>query len=149
MLPVTQPSQFAARTSNMNRSLQIALVACVLLTLFGALCSFSGDGPQQVQQGHRVIAHIAELLTLPIPTRGIADIRDCMLPLGCGTMLILVGLGGLLNYKQSNQPQISKHKKQSNPSSQQRVRNSTRSTATDHLAFIRPDCLGCIQRMDQ
>jgi O-antigen ligase/polysaccharide polymerase Wzy-like membrane protein len=73
-------------------------VAVVVLGCGGATCLYSGAGP--IEGGGRAmrgtwnpaLAFIADLLTVPIPTAGIADVRDVALSVTAGILLILAGV---------------------------------------------------------
>lgn len=68
------------------RSHQYALVTVVCLACGSATCLYSGTGPMDGRDAaiagtwHPILARIADLLTLPLPTLGIADVRDAVLP---------------------------------------------------------------------
>lgn len=72
-------------------------VAIVVLGCGGATCLYSGAGPIEgggpAMRGtwNPALAFIADLLTVPIPTSGIADVRDVALLVCAGVVLILAG----------------------------------------------------------
>lgn len=82
----------------MSRSASWCLIALVLLAnVLGTLC-YSGAGPvDDLSRAYagplgRILQTVFDLLTLPVATRGIADIRDValLLPLGLAGLLLMV-----------------------------------------------------------
>ncbi len=80
----------------MGRRLSIAIVATVILGCGGATCLYSGAGPMaaanqfEANRWQPVLAAIADLLTVPIPTAEISDVRDVVQPAALGAMLLLL-----------------------------------------------------------
>lgn len=80
----------------MPRRLSIAMVVIVVLACAGTTCVYSGAGPMDPATAAAGagwspwLAAIADLLTLPIPTLGIADVRDVVLIFALGIVLLLV-----------------------------------------------------------
>ncbi|MFH1419802.1 MAG: O-antigen ligase family protein [Planctomycetota bacterium] len=87
----------------MNRRAAIFLVAAVVLANAAASCLYSGEGPvadrrqsehlQTRTLGGDLIQAIADLLTIPIPTAGIADVRDVVLLVALAAALAIVAVG--------------------------------------------------------
>ena len=79
----------------MPRRLSIAMVVTVVLACAGTTCLYSGAGPMDPATATAGggwspwLAAIADLLTLPIPTLGIADVRDVVLIFALGIVLLL------------------------------------------------------------
>lgn len=80
----------------MPRRLSIAMVVIVVLACAGTTCLYSGAGPMDPQTAAAGgnwspwLAAIADLLTVPIPTLGIADVRDVVLIFALGVMMLFV-----------------------------------------------------------
>lgn len=80
----------------MPRRLSIAMVVIVVLACAGTTCLYSGAGPMDPQTAAAGgnwspwLAAIADLLTVPIPTLGIADVRDVVLIFALGMMMLFV-----------------------------------------------------------
>ncbi len=78
------------------RSERLFLILLILANA-AAVLLFSGAEPvatMSVLGGgggwHRVLALFADLFTLPIPTEGIADVRDAVMPVAAGVALLLM-----------------------------------------------------------
>ncbi len=75
------------------------MVMVVALGCGSATCLYSGAGPVDPISSavggswHPALAAIADLLTVAIPTAGIADVRDCVLVLFLGAILLLAAVG--------------------------------------------------------
>lgn len=76
------------------------LVATVILGCGGATCLYSGAGPIDAggasarASWNPVLGFVADLLTVPIPTPGIADVRDIVLMFFAAVLLGIAALGG-------------------------------------------------------
>jgi len=85
----------------MSRRLAALLVAIVILVNAGASCLFSGAGPVDpagagsgMADWNPVLKAVAEMLTLPIPTAGISDVRIVALPVGLGVLAAVLAMAG-------------------------------------------------------
>lgn len=82
----------------MPRRLGMLYVATILLACGGATCLYSGAGamapgaPGYSTAWNPVLAFVAGLLTIPISTPGIADIRDIVLPAALSVVCVLLML---------------------------------------------------------
>lgn len=76
----------------MSPALRRSLVACVLLACAASVLLFSGAGPVNPGSAagwHPILRSIAEILTLPIPTADIADVRDVVLMAALGALFLI------------------------------------------------------------
>ncbi|HVP12781.1 MAG TPA: O-antigen ligase family protein [Phycisphaerae bacterium] len=82
----------------MTRGFALLLVLTVILANAGVTCLYSGAGPTSQTSFNRgqtwnpAIEAVANLLTLPLPTAGSADVRDVVLPIGLGIVLLLTAV---------------------------------------------------------
>lgn len=80
----------------MSRRLQLCIIAVVALACGSATCLYSGAGPIDPKSAalggawHPALAAIADLLTMPLPTSGIADVRDSVQFFFLGAFLLLL-----------------------------------------------------------
>ncbi len=81
----------------MSNRFRWCLVVCVVISCAAATLLYSGAGPMAGSRlvgpdgaWHPVLAAFAEALTLPISTEGIADVRQVVLPVGLGLLLVLL-----------------------------------------------------------
>lgn len=85
----------------MSRRISILFVVVVTLTCAGTTCLYSGAGPMDPLTAAAGggwspwLAAIADLLTVPIPTLGIADVRDVVLIFAVGAMFLVFGAAHL------------------------------------------------------
>lgn len=83
----------------MPRRLQYILIAMACLACGSATCLYSGAGPMDPFTSmvggawSPWLAAVADGLTIPIPTQGIADVRDAVLFLFLGAALLIVAVG--------------------------------------------------------
>jgi hypothetical protein len=83
---------------NMTRRFALCLVLVIVLANAGATCLYSGAGPTAPtsfspdKPWNAALEAIANLLTLPLPTAGSADIRDVVLPVGLGIVLLMLAV---------------------------------------------------------
>ncbi len=81
----------------MNRRTGALLLAIVIIANAAAIWLFSGAGPVGPSgldgEGgwNPILNRIAGLLTLPIRTAGIAEVRDVVLPVAFGLALLVIG----------------------------------------------------------
>jgi O-antigen ligase/tetratricopeptide (TPR) repeat protein len=86
----------------MTRRVALCLAAIVVLANGSATCLYSGAGPvvdtplKAQAPWNPVLKGVAELLTLPIQTPEIVDVRDVVLPLALGAALLVVVVGSRL-----------------------------------------------------
>lgn len=80
----------------MSRRLQFCIIAVVALACGSSTCLYSGAGPIDPQGAalggawHPALAVFADLLTMPLPTSGIADVRDSVQIFFLGAFLLLL-----------------------------------------------------------
>ena len=83
----------------MNRRVGFSLLIVVIFANAAAIWLYSGAGPigpsgaNGAGGWNPVLAAIADFLTLPIPTTGIAEVRDVVLPTAFGIALLVVVVG--------------------------------------------------------
>ena len=83
---------------DMTRRFAFCLILVVVLANAGATCLYSGAGPttptsfSQEKPWNPALEAIANLLTLPLPTAGSADVRDVVLPVGLGIVLLMLAV---------------------------------------------------------
>lgn len=86
---------------DMRRWFATALIAVVVLGNGAASCIYSGVGPSttglpgSITPFNPVLRVVTDLLTLPVPTSGIADLRDVALPVALATALLVLAAGVL------------------------------------------------------
>jgi len=85
----------------MRRWFATALIATVVLGNGAASCIYSGVGPSatglpgSITPFNPVLRVVTDLLTLPVPTSGITDLRDVALPVALAAALLVLAAGAL------------------------------------------------------